>query len=125
MHLWLWTLNFLQKATDPAGGKLYHSSRHGVVFPLADALCWLLGARQLVLDVLELEEKGASNPVVAEGLEGLVSFYTDLCHVQCARAASEARDEQRRHPRWYPPTKEEEDLEHAPNCPDEDPREDR
>ncbi len=90
MHLWLWTLNYLQKATDPGGARLYHSSRHGVVFPLADALCWLLAARCLVLDVLELEEKGAANPVVAEGLEGLVGFYTDLCHVQCARAASEA-----------------------------------
>jgi hypothetical protein len=89
MHLWLWTLNHLQKATDPTGSKLYHSSRHGVTFPLADALCWLLAARYLILDVIELEEKGAANPVVAEGLPGLVSFYTDLCHVQCARASGE------------------------------------
>ena len=59
MQLWLWTLNHLQKATDPSGAKLYHSSRQGVTFPLADALCWLLAARYLILDVLELEEKGA------------------------------------------------------------------
>ncbi len=89
MHLWLWTLNYLQKATDPSGAKLYHSSRQGVTFPLADALCWLLAARYLVLDVGELEEEGPANPVVAEGLVGLLNFYTDLCHVQCARASGE------------------------------------
>ncbi|MFB3778065.1 MAG: acyl-CoA dehydrogenase family protein [Bryobacteraceae bacterium] len=89
MQMWLWTLNYLQKATDPSGGKLYHSSRQGVTFPLADALCWLLASRYFVLDLLELEEKGAANPVLAEGLPGLVSFYTDLCHVQSARAAGE------------------------------------
>lgn len=89
MHLWLWTLNHLQKATDAEGNKLYQSSRQGVTFPLADALCWLLAARYFILDVLELAEKGPANPVVAEGLPGLLNFYTDLCHVQCARAAGE------------------------------------
>ncbi len=89
MQLWLWSLNHLQKATDPAGGKLYHSSRQGVTFSLADALCWLLAARCLILDVVELAEKGPANPVVAEGLPGLLSFYTDLCHVQCADAGGE------------------------------------
>jgi len=89
MQLWLWTLNHLQKATDAMGTKLYLSSRHGVSFPLADALCWLLAARYLILDVLELEDKGPANPVVAEGLPGLLAFYTDLCHVQSARAAGE------------------------------------
>ncbi len=89
MQLWLWTLNHLQKATDAKGTKLYLSSRHGVSFPLADALCWLLAARYLILDVLELEDKGPGNPVVAEGLPGLLAFYTDLCHVQSARAAGE------------------------------------
>jgi alkylation response protein AidB-like acyl-CoA dehydrogenase len=89
MQLWLWTLHYLQKATDPSGAKLYHSSRQAVTFPLADALCWLLAARQFILDVGELEEKGPENPLVAEGLAGLVNFYTDLCHVQSARAAGE------------------------------------
>ena len=60
-----------------------------MTFALADALCWLLAARQLILDVIELEEKGAANPSLAEGLAGTVSFYTDLCHVQSARAAGE------------------------------------
>src|SRR5512146_2005334 len=30
MTLWLWTLDHLQKATDPAGNKLYHGERQGV-----------------------------------------------------------------------------------------------
>jgi hypothetical protein len=83
MELWLWTLDHLQKA------KLYQSARQGVTFPLADALCWLLATRCLILDVLELEEKGVASPVLAEGLEGMLNFYTDLCQVQCARSAGE------------------------------------
>ena len=63
MHLWPWTLNYLQKATDPAGNKLYHGQRQGVTFALADALCWLLASRCQILDVLELEKHGAENPV--------------------------------------------------------------
>ena len=45
MQMWLWTLEHLQKATDPSGGKLYHGQRQGVTFPLADALCWLVASR--------------------------------------------------------------------------------
>jgi alkylation response protein AidB-like acyl-CoA dehydrogenase len=89
MKLWLWTLTHLQTATDADGAKLYHKSRQSVTFPLADALCWLLAARQFILDVLELEEKGAANPALAESLPGFVNFFTDLCHVQSARAAGE------------------------------------
>lgn len=89
MQMWLWTLNHLLNARDANGNKLYSKSRQGVTFPMADALCWLLATRQLILDVLELEEKGPSNPNLAEGLPGLISFYTDLCHVQTARAAGE------------------------------------
>ena len=55
MQMWLWTLNHLQKATDPDGDKLYHGQRQGVTFALADALCWLLASRCQILDVLELE----------------------------------------------------------------------
>ncbi|MBI5394854.1 MAG: acyl-CoA/acyl-ACP dehydrogenase [Verrucomicrobia bacterium] len=90
MQLWLWTLLHLQEATDADGNKLYTSNRQGVSFPLADALCWLLAARQFILDVLELEKKGPENPAVAEGLAGLLNFFADLCHVQAARAAGEA-----------------------------------
>ena len=89
MKLWLWSLNHLQQTTDPEGGKLYHKSRQSVTFPMADALCWLLAARQFILDTIELEEKGATNPSLAEGLAGTVGFFTDLCHVQSARAAGE------------------------------------
>lgn len=89
MQMWLWTLNHLHDARDANGSPLYHGPRQGVTFPLADVLCWLLGARQLVLDVIELEEKGPADQTLSEGLEGLVNFYRDLCHVQCARAAGE------------------------------------
>jgi len=89
MQLWLWTLHHLQASADADGTRLYHKTRQGVTFPLADALCWLLAARQFILDVLELETQGANHPALAPGLAGFVDFYTDLCHVQCARAAGE------------------------------------
>ncbi len=90
MQLWLWALKHVQSATDADGAKLYHKTRQGVTFPLADALCWLLAARQFILDVVELETKGAENPALADGLAGTVAFFNDLCHVQSARAAGEA-----------------------------------
>jgi len=89
MQLWLWTLRHALAATDADGAKLYHKTRQGVTFPLADALCWLLAARQFILDVIELETKGAENPALAGGLAGTTAFFTDLCHVQAARAAGE------------------------------------
>ena len=89
MELWLWTLEFLQRTKDPDGARLYHQRRQGVTFPLADSLCWVLATRSLILDVKELAEKGPLNPVVAEGLEGTLSFYSDLAMVQAARAAGE------------------------------------
>jgi alkylation response protein AidB-like acyl-CoA dehydrogenase len=89
MEMWLWTLNHLQKATDPTGDKLYHGQRQGVTFVLADALCWLVASRTQILDVLELEARGPSDPVASEGLEGTVQFLSDLCHTQAAQAAGE------------------------------------
>ncbi|MGA8629672.1 MAG: acyl-CoA dehydrogenase family protein [Terracidiphilus sp.] len=89
MNLWAWTLKFLQGATDPAGGKLYHGQRQGVTFPLADGLSWLLASRCQILDVLELERRGAEDAVASEGLAGTVQFLSDLCHVQAAQAAGE------------------------------------
>lgn len=90
MQMWLWTLHHLQKATDAQGAKLYQSSRQGVTFPLADALCWLLASRCQILDVLELERRGGASAALAESLPSTVAFLTDLCHVQSARAAGEA-----------------------------------
>ncbi|MGD0830809.1 MAG: acyl-CoA dehydrogenase family protein [Terracidiphilus sp.] len=89
MKMWLWTLDHLQKATDPSGNKLYHGQRQGVTFVLADALCWLVASRAQILDVLELEARGPADPVAAEGLEGTVEFLSDLCHSQAAAAAGE------------------------------------
>jgi alkylation response protein AidB-like acyl-CoA dehydrogenase len=89
MDLWLWSLVFLQGNKDANGKTLYGGQRQGVMFPMADALAWLLGARQLVLDTIELETKGPENPTLAEGLAGVVNFYSDLSGVQAARAAGE------------------------------------
>jgi alkylation response protein AidB-like acyl-CoA dehydrogenase len=89
MKLWAWTLQHIQTAKDAEGGKLYHKTRQGVTFPLADCLCWLLAARQMILDVVELETKGAANAAVSDGLDGTLAFFKDLCHVQSARAAGE------------------------------------
>jgi alkylation response protein AidB-like acyl-CoA dehydrogenase len=89
MQMWIWTLRHLQKAADADGGKLYQSSRQGVTFPLADALCWLLASRCQINDLLELERKGPENPALADALPGTIAFLTDLCHVQAARAAGE------------------------------------
>jgi alkylation response protein AidB-like acyl-CoA dehydrogenase len=90
MNLWLWSLNYLQKSTDPDGNKLYHGQRQGVTFALADALCWLLASRYQILDVLELEARGGADTVASEGLAGTVQFLSDLCHTQAAQAAGEA-----------------------------------
>jgi alkylation response protein AidB-like acyl-CoA dehydrogenase len=89
MQLWLWSFEHLQVAHDANGDALYHGARQGVTFPLADALCWLLASRQQMLDFLELEIKAPENPAVAEGIEGTLDFFSDLCHIQSARAAGE------------------------------------
>jgi alkylation response protein AidB-like acyl-CoA dehydrogenase len=89
MNLWLWTLDYLRRATDPSGNKLYHGQRQGVTFALADALCWLLASRYQILDVLELEAQGHNDAVASEGLAGTVEFLSDLCHTQAAEAAGE------------------------------------
>ena len=89
MRLWLWTLEHLQANKDDDGKKLFNSNRHGVTFPMADALAWLVAARCFIADVVELKQKGPENPVVAEGLEGLLSFYADLTRIHSARTAGE------------------------------------
>lgn len=89
MTMWLWTLRHLLIGTDADGNPLYKDQRQGVTFAMADALCWLLSARQFILDTVELEEKGPENPVLADALPGYVSFYTDLAHVQSAQSAGE------------------------------------
>jgi alkylation response protein AidB-like acyl-CoA dehydrogenase len=89
MQLWLWTLRYLRGAKDAKGQKLYQTSRQGVTFPLADALCWLLASRQQILDLVNLSGAGAANPSLGEELVGTGPFLTDLCRVQAGRAAGE------------------------------------
>ncbi len=89
MNLWAWTLNYLEGATDPAGNKLYHGQRQGVTFALADALSWLVASRAQILDVLELERRGAGDAGAGEEIAGTVQFLSDLCHTQAAQAAGE------------------------------------
>ena len=107
MELWLWTLQHLQHATDADGERLYQTSRQGVTFQLADALCWLLASRFQILDAIELEVSGGDAPGLADSLPGLVSFLSDLAHVQAARAAGETGriaaelvNGYNRHPAW-------------------------
>ena len=89
MTMWLWTLNYTLHGKDADGNKLYHGQRQGVTFALADALCWLLAARCQILDVQELEARGGTDAVVAEDLPATLQFFSDLCHVQAARASGE------------------------------------
>jgi len=107
MQLWFWSLRHVQSSNDADGAKLYHKTRQGVTFALADALCWLLAARQFILDLVELESRGRENAALADGLSGFVDFFGDLCHVQCARAAGEVSricaeivHGYNRHPAW-------------------------
>jgi alkylation response protein AidB-like acyl-CoA dehydrogenase len=89
MQLWAWTIEHLQHAKDAEGQKLYQSNRHGVTFPMADALCWLLASRAQILDAERLAQEGPKNPALADGIDGAVQFLRDLCHQQAARAAGE------------------------------------
>jgi alkylation response protein AidB-like acyl-CoA dehydrogenase len=105
MELWLWSLNHLQHATDADGYPLYRDKRQGATFPLADALCWLLASYYQILDVEELEMEAEND----SSLAGYVQFFTDLCHVQAARAAGEVARicselvfGYNRHPSWEP-----------------------
>ncbi len=89
LALWQWTLKHMQGAKDRDGRRLFHSKRHGVSFPLADALGWLLSARYFIMDVVELADKAPHHPVLAEGAEGLTGFYADLATVHAARTSTE------------------------------------
>jgi hypothetical protein len=53
MRLWLWTLERLRQSADARGGRLYCDARQSVTFAMADALCGLLAARSLALDLAQ------------------------------------------------------------------------
>jgi alkylation response protein AidB-like acyl-CoA dehydrogenase len=88
-ELWRWMRAHLGGAKDANGRSLAQNTRHGVLFPMADALSWLLAARSFLADVQELAAKGPEHPVVGPEIEGYINTFTDLCHLQAARAAGE------------------------------------
>jgi hypothetical protein len=55
MRLWLSTLRSLRKSVDARGVRLYCDARQSVTFAMADALCGLLAALSLALDLLQAE----------------------------------------------------------------------
>ena len=64
--------------------------RQEISFPLADGLCWLVAARQFVLDVNEMSQWNPSASEAKDDVGPSLQFYEDLCQVQSARAAGEA-----------------------------------
>ena len=88
-ELWRWMRAHINTTRDANGRPLAQNTRHGVLFPMADAISWLLAARSLLSDVQELAAKGPEHPVVGSEIEGYVNTFTDLCHIQAARAAGE------------------------------------
>jgi hypothetical protein len=107
MELWLWSLEYLLKSTDAEGKPLYRDYRQGVTFPMADALAWILASRAQILDLRELLVRAQAEPDRIPGMPGFQAFFTDLCHVQVARAAAETGSictelvfGYNRHPAW-------------------------
>jgi len=88
-ELWRWMLAFVNSSKDSLGRPLSQSQRHGVLYPMADAVSWILAARSLIADVQELAAKGPEHPVVGSEIEGYVNTFTDLAHVQIARSVGE------------------------------------
>lgn len=89
LRLWAWTRSFAATAKDPAGKKLGASQRHGVVFPLADALAGLMAANSLREDIKFLAINGKDHPVVGPELEGYVNTFNDLLGTVVADVAGE------------------------------------
>ena len=90
LRLWAWTQNFAKTAKDPNGKKLGGSQRHGVVFPLADALAGLMAATSFLADIAFLAVQGKDHPVVGPELDGTVNTFNDLFGTIVADVAGEA-----------------------------------
>ncbi len=88
-ELWKWSQSHLTTAKDSNGGRLYRNQRQGVLFPLTDAIAWLVAARSFISDVRELAAKGPDHPVLGADIDGYVNTFNDLCNIQSARAAGE------------------------------------
>jgi hypothetical protein len=80
MRLWQWTLEQLRQQVDARGVRLFCDARQGVTFAMAEALCELLAARSLALDVLEMDR----NP---QGRE-LAALFGDLSILAGGRSAA-------------------------------------
>ena len=83
--------DYLQKATDPTGGKLYHGAAPGR--DLRPGRCAELADRFALPDsgCAGTGSARRSDPVAGEGLVGTVQFLNDLCHVQAAAAGEVSR----------------------------------
>ena len=90
LRLWSWTRAFAAGAKDPNGKKLGASQRHGVVFPLADALAGLMAAKSFHADIKFLALNGADHPVVGPELPGYLNTFNDLLGTVVADVAGEA-----------------------------------
>ncbi len=90
LRLWAWTQNFAKAGKDVNGRKLGASQRHGVVFPLADALAGLMAATSFAADIAFLAQNGAEHPVVGPELEGYLNTFNDLLGTVIADVAGEA-----------------------------------
>ena len=90
LRLWTWTRAFAAGAKDAAGKKLGASQRHGVVFPLADALAGLMAAKSFHADVKHLALTGGDHPVVGPELEGYLNTFNDLLGTIAGNVAGEA-----------------------------------
>ena len=82
MRLWQWTLEQLRQQVDARGVRLFCDARQGVTFAMAEALCRLLAARSLALDVLEMDR----NPQGSE----FAALFGDLSTLSAGRAAAQA-----------------------------------
>jgi alkylation response protein AidB-like acyl-CoA dehydrogenase len=84
MRLWQWTLERLRQQADARGARLFSDARQGVTFAMADALCGLLAARSLILDVMEMEMEMDRHPPGSE----CASVFLDLSILAAGRAAA-------------------------------------
>lgn len=90
LRLWAWTQNFAKAAKDANGKRLGASQRHGVVFPLADALAGLMAANSFREDIKFLALNGADHPVVGPELQSYLNTFNDLLGTVVADVAGEA-----------------------------------
>ena len=90
LRLWAWTRAFAAEAKDANGKRLGASQRHGVVFPMADALAGLMAARSFYADVKFLAMNGGEHPVVGPELGGYLNTFNDLLGTVAGGVAGEA-----------------------------------